>query len=383
MLAVFLLLACTEEPEPIELPDDPSVRAAPVGVRTVRARGQTFEVFYPAADEEQSSATQNFTYGEFIPSSVTDRIGDVDLPVINARAVRDAKSRLPDEPYPAIVFSHGFGGMRTQSLDYAAHLASRGYVVLAIDHPGRMAGDLLPCVFSPPLDDCDLTAVGGDDPAPEDIDDALVWLDDEVHDESSFLFERVDMGLMGLSGHSAGGATTADLGSDDTRFDALLIMGNLSLPTRTVPTLMMGGTCDSYMASSDGGALTATPEDNLDAARASITDGRIAKFTGGGHLIFSDLCDLELGSFIEDRLAHRDDVNATYLDLLTQLATNGCPGEAVDPLLAEIDDCVEGYGDLALAQVGVRGLATVFFDVELKGEGDGLDAQSFEEVSVE
>lgn len=382
MLAAWLLLACTPEPEPIDLPEDPSLRAAPVGVRTVQARGQHLEVFYPAAESERTTATENVSFAEFIPSSVIDKIGEVDLPDINAGAVRDGEPRLPDDPYPVVLFSHGFGGMRTQSLDYAAHLASRGYVVVAVDHPGRMANDLLPCVFDPPLDDCDLSGVG-EDPAPEDLDDAIVWLQEQQGDESSFLFERLDLDTLGLSGHSAGGQTTATYGSEDTRFKALLVMGNLTTPTRAAPTLLMGGTCDVYLASSDAGALTATPEANLTAARAAITDGRVARFTAAGHLIFSDLCELELSTFIDDRLANREDVNATYIDMLRQLASDGCPGAAVDPLLAAEADCAEGFGDLRQAQLAARGLATVFFDVELKGEGDGLDAQSFEEVTVE
>jgi predicted dienelactone hydrolase len=37
---------------------------------------------------------------------------------------------------PVIVFSHGFGSVRTDLRYLAEHLASRGYVVAALEHPG-------------------------------------------------------------------------------------------------------------------------------------------------------------------------------------------------------------------------------------------------------
>ena len=39
--------------EPLTLPADPAEDGVPVGVRTVEAEGQTFEIWYPAADSAQ------------------------------------------------------------------------------------------------------------------------------------------------------------------------------------------------------------------------------------------------------------------------------------------------------------------------------------------
>lgn len=40
------------------------------------------------------------------------------------------------EPRPVVAFSHGLGGVRWQSPFLVEHLATHGYVVVAVDHPG-------------------------------------------------------------------------------------------------------------------------------------------------------------------------------------------------------------------------------------------------------
>ena len=40
---------------------------------------------------------------------------------------------------PVVVFSHGLGGSRRGAVYYAEHLASHGYVVVMVQHPGSDA----------------------------------------------------------------------------------------------------------------------------------------------------------------------------------------------------------------------------------------------------
>ena len=44
---------------------------------------------------------------------------------------------------PPVVFVHGTAGFRSQSLEIVTHWASRGFVVIAADHPGLYLGDLI------------------------------------------------------------------------------------------------------------------------------------------------------------------------------------------------------------------------------------------------
>ena len=57
-------------------------------------------------------------------------------------AVRDA---VPvSGKFPVVLFSHGLGGFRAQSVFLCEHLAKRGYIVVAPDHRGSCAYDLAP-----------------------------------------------------------------------------------------------------------------------------------------------------------------------------------------------------------------------------------------------
>ncbi len=338
-----LLLACSQ---PLDLPEDLAAEGVPVGVQTLQARGQTFEIWYPTRDGEDQVETADIL--QFIPDAVQDRVGEVDLPPLTS-GVRDAPLRRTGEPYPVVVFSHGFGGYRLQSLDLTTHWASRGYVVVSVDHPGRRMGDLLPCMFSPVLEGCD---VAFEDPGPDDVEDVLDWLE-----EGGEAFD-VDLDHIALAGHSAGGSTTATLGNEDERLVALLPLASPQSVSREVPTLLIAGSCDAYAPQAD---LLAAGEDLL-------------LLHDTGHLAFADFCELDLGAFAQD-LKGREDINETLLAQLEGLATDGCPGYA-----PQSPDC-EVYFDLPASKDIIRYASTAFLDEHLRGEGPGAE-DLWEETSL-
>jgi predicted dienelactone hydrolase len=374
-LLLPLLVACTGDKaadsaappvEPLGLPSDPAASGVPVGVRTIERDGVTIEIWYPAPDDTAGQGGEPVDFVDFVPSSVTETLGDLSLPPVATTAVRDAAVRNTGEALPAVVFSHGFGGTRLQSIDYAEHLASRGYIVAAADHPGRMLGDVLPCLFSPPLEGCNLTGFAAD-PAEEHIPVLVDALDALAAD--GFLAGAVDMERLGMSGHSAGGGTTSTMGDAEPRFDALLSMAAPASPERSVPTLLLDGTCDGVI-----------PTENVDEAFAGLAQGERVRILGAGHLAFSDLCTLELGRLADELLAGRDDVNETLLPQLVALGTDGCPG--VTPTV-ERDECTDAWLPLEASAPVIRHMSTAFFDQHLKGEGDGVQGGVFSGVEVE
>jgi dienelactone hydrolase len=365
-----LLLACAEPtpdaptPEPLTLPADPAESGAPVGVTTVVTGDVTLEVWYPASDST-TGATESPDFDVFLPPVFLDAVGDVSFPTFDSGAVRDAPLRVPETPYPVVLFSHGFGGMRLQSLDYTVHLASRGYVVVAADHPGRMMGDILPCLFSPPLEGCDLSAFGGADPAEDDIAAAVAWVDAAATE--GFFAGAIDPAQLGLSGHSAGAGTTVGVGDDNARFSALLPMAGFAAPERNVRTMLLGGTCDTFALDADAIA-----------AAESLQDGELVRVVGAGHLAFSNLCELDLAGSAELWLAGRDDLNDTVYGLLLQLATDGCPGFTPAPEACD----ASSFLPLETSAPIVRHYSTVFFDETLRGEGPGVEAGVYAEADV-
>lgn len=338
------------EPEPLDLPEDPAAAGVPVGVRTVEiSGGPVVEVWYPAPDAVAGEAGEAVDVGQWVPDSVVERVGAVELGELDSSAVRDAALREPEAPYAVVLFSHGLGAFRSQSPDLVTHLASRGYVVVSADHEGRLLGDLLPCVFSPPLEGCDMSL---DDPGEDDIPDVLDWLEEvSATGSGSFLEGRVDLGRVALSGHSAGGRTTSTVGNSDTRVAAQLALASGVPLTGPGPRLLVGGTCDAY---ADDEAMTTALDESEGAVLLSLL--------GAGHLPFSDICELDLAGLAEEVLGPRDDVNQAVLDQLVALATDGCP--VAEP--PGWEDCETEWQDLDQSQEIVRHAATVFLDEALR-----------------
>lgn len=371
MTALLLLFACQGKaegdalmPEPLELPDDPAQTGVPVGVRTEWVGEVGLEIWYPATNATRGAAGEAVDPGEWIPESVEAVLGEIALPTIPTIAVRDADLRIPaDEAYPLVLFSHGFGGFRAQSVDLTTHLASRGYVVAAIDHPGRMLGDVLPCLFLPPLEGCDLSGFG-QDPGPDDLRQALDHLVELG--ESGFLAGALRADALGVAGHSAGAGSTTSFGEDEAEVRALLPMAGGAAVEREVPSLFMGGSCDPYPG------IAA-----VEASAGGSADGLLLSIEGAGHLAFSDLCTLDLGRFAEELLAGREDINAATLDALLLLATDGCPGAR-----PQAETGCEEFLPLQTSGPIIRHYATSFFDLHLRAEGEGPQPGAYAEGAL-
>jgi len=97
------------------------------------------------------------------------------------------------EPRPVLVFSHGNGGVRFQSIFLTEHLASHGFVVVAPDHVGNTFFDF-----------GDLSTEVMMFRRPSDVAETFDWLADDAG-----LRDCVEPAAgYALSGHSFGGYTT-------------------------------------------------------------------------------------------------------------------------------------------------------------------------------
>jgi dienelactone hydrolase len=361
LFALVLLAACPSPddivsggPEPLNLPDDPAADGVPIGVRTIEHDGNTLEVWYPASDHT-SGETPELDVASYVPQVFTDAVDPFELPTLPMRAMRDVAVRPSVEPYPAIVFSHGLGGFREQSVDECQHLASRGYVVVAVDHPGRMLGDLLPCLLSPPLDGCIFPTVV--DPGVAGVRAALHWLENS----SDFLNEHVDIERLGMTGHSAGGGTTLNMMDIEDRFLAFAPQAvDRAVIDEERPTMFLAGSCD-FAAESVDVAETA----------ATMPDAFTVELLGAGHMAFTDLCTLGLQQFADDILWPRPDVSSATLQGLLDLANSGCPAPAPPPTV-DGEGCEADWMPLAESEPILRHALTTFFDLHLKGQGSRM-----------
>lgn len=94
-------------------------------------RELTLEVWYPARLDGVPA------YGEY---RVFTRDGVTEATLIG-QAVRDAQPLTEGAPYPLIIISHGYPGNRFLLSHLAENLATKGYVVVSIDHTDSTYSD--------------------------------------------------------------------------------------------------------------------------------------------------------------------------------------------------------------------------------------------------
>jgi predicted dienelactone hydrolase len=102
-------------------------------------RPLTLEIWYPARIPTNNQPT--LTY-----ESTLGRANDPKRPLIPftflGRAARDAQPDPSGGAYPLVIVSHGYPGSRLLLTYLTENLASKGYVVVAIDHTESTYGDL-------------------------------------------------------------------------------------------------------------------------------------------------------------------------------------------------------------------------------------------------
>jgi predicted dienelactone hydrolase len=184
-------------PANAQRPDAPSYAERgdyPVGTREYAVenneRSFNLTVWYPAANPEDLE--EEVTYQE-------------GLIVVEGEALRDADPAA-DAPFPLVVFSHGSGGTRFQSVFFAEHLASYGFVVVAGDHPLNTAYER---VFDPEVYADNILTSFALRPL-----DALrvIAFTESLTAEGGDLAGVIDMERIAVSGHSFGGYTALAVG---------------------------------------------------------------------------------------------------------------------------------------------------------------------------
>ena len=134
-LFVVLIFGLKQQPVLGQRPDAP-VYAQPgpyiVGTRDLNVpdaeRPLDITIWYPAENPDGQPVETTYQF------SVLQ---------ITGHALREAPPSTAGAPYPVVLFSHGNAGFRFQSTFLMEHLASYGFVVIAMDHPTNTALDAL------------------------------------------------------------------------------------------------------------------------------------------------------------------------------------------------------------------------------------------------
>jgi dienelactone hydrolase len=312
----------------------------PVGARTVTIGDLTAEVWYPAVrGSDQKVPPTFYDLRDQLPPTERGKIPDADNPLQACDCRRDLPIDGGHGPYPVIVFIHGTASFRHQSLSQVTHWASRGFVVIAADHPGLKLGHLLGrlCPGNPT----------GTQNLSRDVD-ALIAAVGAPTGDLAFLADRVDATRIAVAGHSAGGsAAAAAAGKPGVRVVVSLAGGQAVTAATLEQSLFLGGRADMIVPwSGVSGAYQSSPSPK-----------RLAGLANAGHLAFSDLCETrnaEDQNLLDIATEHRIcgarlagslfDCDPSYLDGPTAAAI---VNDATSTLLETTLQCRTGLPDLS------------------------------------
>ncbi len=297
----------TEEPPP------PSTTVAPqpvlfnergpwaVGIVTLDLGDRQADVYYPAIPEPDAQ-TEIFDSLSVFPAELQAFIPAELTGEFDTTAYRDALVANDEQAFPVVAYSHGFGGFRQAATFHTSHIASWGFVVVTTDHIERGIA-------------AQATGTLGGGAENQDVLDVLNAFDAlEAHPE---LGPVSDLDRVAITGHSAGGGTSARAAAEEVIDVYLSIAAGASERVTQKPAAVFIGETDAVVKPERSYGLF----DQLDNAV-------VVNIAAGGHNSFTDSCVgiYELGGLsVLEALIGPEQVAR---------AEDGCVPPAVEPELA-------------------------------------------------
>jgi predicted dienelactone hydrolase len=329
VLAVGLLFAslALEHQSPLELPRPTgpfavgrlattwvdTARMDPFAPTPPRHRELVVWIWYPAESSDRARTA------EYLPApwrrALAEHSGVLltrffyrDLTKVHGHSLENAAVARARPTYPVVVFRSGIGALALQYSTLVEDLASHGYIVVGADAPYSTSVVVMP---DGRVIHKTLAGNPGDAPIPEAervrLAQALigVWTADtrflldrlarlDSGDPAGLLAGRIDLGWVGIAGHSFGGATAAQLCHDDRRCRA-----GVDLDGRLFGSVVKEGMDQPFLflMSDHGNAFTSSDCQICDqirsAARRNPTDKLIVTMLRAHHFSCADFAVLQ------------------------------------------------------------------------------------------
>jgi dienelactone hydrolase len=213
--------------------------------RVTLANGDAVQLWYPV-DKSAVQGKPTYTYNlkSWVPASLANNpllsslpsaeptTGYLDAPIAHDTAA----SGDPGHGFPVVLFAHGYGSYPEQSSFLTDHLATWGFVVAA---PDEQATDLAAVLGG--------THTPGALTAGQALNDTLAYLHTADHTSGNRLDGRLDLGRIGVVGHSLGGGAAITLARNpQVKTYAALAPAPGTPPTTHKPGLVMYGSSDLH-----------------------------------------------------------------------------------------------------------------------------------------
>ena len=317
------------------------------------ARRFMIQVWYPAEVKDSDVRAPWMENAEVFAPAIA---GFFELPpfffdhltLTSIPAYTDADVATADEDFPVIVFSHGWNGFSAQNAGQALELASRGYVVVGIQHTYGAMTTVFPDGTIAPNNPKALPE-DGTDPNYEMVAQVLVkqWAEDisfsldqlaAWNEAGSHPFEgKLDLSRVGVYGHSTGGGAAIQFCGTDVRCVAVLGLDPFMRPVSAEVLESGVGQPSFFMFSQSWADDVNSPSSRLFAQFIpNVSDNYgVVKIEGTRHYDFSDL---PLFSPIAPQLGLKGPLNGkrvteivnAYLIDFFEMTLRGKPSELFD-----------------------------------------------------
>jgi hypothetical protein len=282
--------------------------AVPAGVRRFDRFGMNVEIWYPGVPGSEAGKDPHvYDLRRYLPPEEAAKVSDAQNPWQPCPCYDGLPLDTRRGPYPVIVFIHGTAGYAAQSAQLTAYWASQGFVVIAMDHPGIYLTDLLALNM-----------------APRQADDVRELLADLRAFRGGFaeLEGAVDLQRIAITGHSAGGYASGELG-DEQGVQLLMPMAAGGTSAAGPMSLILGAVDDQVVPYADAeSGYEQTPGEKL-----------LVGLNNAGHLAFSDLCAMgsDQGGLVVILQETGISIPDAAGDLVERLGTDGCAEGQMSP----------------------------------------------------
>ena len=276
----------------------------PVGTLELEAPNGPITVWYPGQPgSEAGHAKATYDLRTYLPAADQGKVPDDAVAPFAMEAYTELPAAEPEgQPFPLVLFSHGFCGYRQQSSFLTTTIASWGFVVAAPEHTAR---DLTSCLSG--------TIGQGASTDVQDLRAAIPILEAENLKEDGLLATIVDTTRVAVVGHSAGGTAAIQMSGDPhVATYVALAAGSGPAPAAT-PGLYVAGDADVI-------APAASIEQWWNATVPSPK--QLAVLGGVTHLGFMDLCTIAADQGGVFQVAQRFGV--AIPDVIAHLTADGC-----------------------------------------------------------